>query len=307
MLPAARVLPEERVFPEARVLPAPRGSARAVGATPRERTNHDGAGHAHQSRQGGISAPRGRKPSCAPYEMAPQNLCPEAHDAACCVCGGSEATDDNDLALCDNCDRGFHQRCHNPRVAHFGSPDDQWFCGRCVAELADSRGLRSSVGDFVWARLGTTSPPWPAQIVKVDFSTATDPKPFWVQFFDVGKTQGAWLSEHFVQPWSEGPKIAGVKDAKRRRALELAKQAGAEDLDAPRTSEAQSETPLPARPRADTRPGVASETPSKRKREQQELALDVGREAEEIQSLLAKARGRQQKLQAHLGTSGHAD
>jgi len=59
----------------------------------------------------------------------------DALEAVCCICGSGEATDDNDLALCDRCNRGFHQRCHTPPIVSFGGPDEDWFCGECRAAM----------------------------------------------------------------------------------------------------------------------------------------------------------------------------
>lgn len=159
--------------------------------------------------------------------LAPENLCPEALEAKCCVCNSGEAADENDLALCDRCDRGFHQLCHSPPVDFFGNPDDQWFCAECTEELIKQRGLSFTVGDFAWVRAPVESQPWPSRVLRIDFSSLADPKPYWVQFFDTGASQGAWVGEAQVTAWQDGPSFDDVRDARRKLAVRLAEGDGA--------------------------------------------------------------------------------
>lgn len=161
----------------------------------------------------------------AKAKLAPENLHPEAMSASCCVCNNDDATDENDLALCDRCDKGYHQLCHTPPVKAFGNPDDQWFCAECTEELATERSLRLRVPDLAWVRFPMDSPHWPARVLRIDFSSLADPKPYWVQFFDTGSVTGAWVSDEQVVPWSEGPALSDVRDARRRLAVRLAEAA----------------------------------------------------------------------------------
>lgn len=57
----------------------------------------------------------------------------EAEDAVCVVCGGGEADDANDIAVCDRCLCPFHQRCCHPHVTaqELGEEDEEWWCRRC--------------------------------------------------------------------------------------------------------------------------------------------------------------------------------
>eukprot|EP00928_Gymnodinium_smaydae_P035330 TRINITY_DN24883_c0_g1_i1.p1 TRINITY_DN24883_c0_g1~~TRINITY_DN24883_c0_g1_i1.p1 ORF type:complete len:661 (-),score=131.49 TRINITY_DN24883_c0_g1_i1:184-2037(-) len=172
------------------------------------------------------------------------NLCPEAMTAKCCVCNSDEADDTNDLGICDRCDRAFHQRCHDPPVRFFGRPEEQWFCAPCAAALARERGLTHSRGDFVWARVPADAAPWPARLLHVDFASATDTRPYWVQFFDSGPSLGSWVSESQVLPWSSGPALADVRDSKRRLAVRLAEADGAPSTRGGQGSAAMEPKPL---------------------------------------------------------------
>lgn len=169
------------------------------------------------------------KPKARRAPAAALAICSEAWNAVCSVCRGGETSGNNDIGLCDGCDKAFHQQCHRPPVATFGSPDDQWFCTTCAEALARQRGLRHRVGDFVWARLAVNAQPWPAQVLRMDFSSPKDPRPYWVQFFLPDKNEGAWLGDAFVQPWPQAPRTS-VLGAGRLVAVKLAEVAGAAAL-----------------------------------------------------------------------------
>lgn len=46
---------------------------------------------------------------------------------------GGEATDENDIAICDKCRVPYHQDCHAPplRPEDLGEEEDEWWCSRC--------------------------------------------------------------------------------------------------------------------------------------------------------------------------------
>ena len=46
---------------------------------------------------------------------------------SCSICGGT--SDDENMLLCDNCEKGFHMYCLSPIVAVV--PSGEWFCGNC--------------------------------------------------------------------------------------------------------------------------------------------------------------------------------
>ena len=64
-------------------------------------------------------------------------------------------------------------------------------------------------------------------MLRIDFSSLADPRPYWVQFFDAGPPEGAWVGEAHVKSWAEGPSFEGIKEARRRNAVRLAEEAGA--------------------------------------------------------------------------------
>ncbi|ETS82382.1 hypothetical protein PFICI_04258 [Pestalotiopsis fici W106-1] len=51
-------------------------------------------------------------------------------DEVCIICSKPDSTARNQILLCDNCDRGFHQKCYNVPVI----PKDDWFCKDCLQE-----------------------------------------------------------------------------------------------------------------------------------------------------------------------------
>jgi len=241
---------------------------------------------------------------CQPSKrkLAPENLCPEALDAICSVCGAGEAADHNDLALCDMCDKGFHQQCHNPPVAFFGNPDDQWFCGSCTMELARQRGLRLAIGDFAWVVVPGDAQPWPARVLRIDFSSLADPRPYWVQFFDTGPNTGSWVSEGHVSPWSEGPAFGDIREARRKLAVRLAEADGAPPLN-PNVQQAPVK-PLPAFSRSAI-PGcpttVAHATaPSSRRRNETVTNSALMRKVDEIREQIEASQKRQRLLEEEI-------
>ena len=59
----------------------------------------------------------------------------DVEDVACARCGDGDATDENDILMCDGyCDRAFHQRCVVPPVKTDEIPDE-WLCPLCDARV----------------------------------------------------------------------------------------------------------------------------------------------------------------------------
>jgi len=252
-------------------------------------------------------------------KLAPENLCPEALEARCTVCNKNEATDDNDLAMCDRCDKAYHQKCHDPPVERFGNFEDDWYCASCTAELLKMRGLTIAEGDFVWARFGD-APVWPGRVLRVDFSSLTDPKPYWVRFYDPkNKSEGAWMSDTHVEPWSKGPSFASVRDAQRKLAVRLAEADGAAPISgcgpqAPRTPLPRlgASTPrlVPSAPPPQKRPRTEA-TPRRRLRRASDdaaagdgssaaPAVMLSQQAAEVQQLIDAAKARQARLEREI-------
>lgn len=67
-------------------------------------------------------------------------------DVACIICGGLDSDEPNEIVLCDNCDRAFHQLCYDVPVI----PEDEWLCKDCRPDLGDLVPLGSgrAIGDL---------------------------------------------------------------------------------------------------------------------------------------------------------------
>jgi len=237
--------------PKARGRGHPRRGADSEEGTPSEGNDDDeseadlnGTPEASKARRSVMVGVGSRKRKTAPEEAG--ESCPELDDAICSVCNQDHAPSGNDLALCDKCDRGFHQMCHDPIVSSFGSSTDQWFCINCVKDLAKERNLKAKLGDFVWGIFSPGAPPWPARIHQIDFVSLADPRPYWVQYFDSGHPEGSWLGESNLLLWSEGPKFASIKESRRRLAVRMAEGDGA----APISSNGVAQAAIKALPKA---------------------------------------------------------
>lgn len=53
-------------------------------------------------------------------------------DEICVICSKPDYTRSNQIVFCENCDKGFHQRCYEIPVI----PEDDWFCRDCLQENA---------------------------------------------------------------------------------------------------------------------------------------------------------------------------
>eukprot|EP00930_Biecheleria_cincta_P004879 TRINITY_DN105808_c0_g1_i1.p1 TRINITY_DN105808_c0_g1~~TRINITY_DN105808_c0_g1_i1.p1 ORF type:complete len:701 (+),score=159.39 TRINITY_DN105808_c0_g1_i1:76-2103(+) len=266
------------------------------------------------TRQGGIARRISMK-----GKLAPENMFPEALNANCCKCGKGEATDDNDLALCDRCDRAFHQFCHDPPVERFGNAEDQWFCMDCTKALSKLRELRLGVGAFAWVQTSGDPHPWPAKVLRLDFSSLADPKPYWVQYCDTGAPQGNWVGEKEIIPWEEGPSFDQVLQARRRNAVRLAEGAGAPPISnvasrsksytAPVSRVSQSSRTAPGKKRGADPAASANVQKRQRRRRATEEEDDEEEEEEdpqqaeqvlEMRRLIQEARERQRALERQI-------
>ncbi|KAJ2448186.1 hypothetical protein EV183_005559 [Coemansia sp. RSA 2336] len=57
----------------------------------------------------------------------------------CQLCGYGESFSYNQIILCDGCDVGVHQMCHDPVVMEEELVSDQWFCSMCRQQTAAKR------------------------------------------------------------------------------------------------------------------------------------------------------------------------
>ncbi|RDD42331.1 Metal-response element-binding transcription factor 2 [Trichoplax sp. H2] len=61
------------------------------------------------------------------------HLHPELSKEACKTCHGEVSEVPNLIVICDNCDQGYHQKCHIPQVSDsLLKPDIQWICRYCI-------------------------------------------------------------------------------------------------------------------------------------------------------------------------------
>ena len=65
-----------------------------------------------------------------PVDMTPERWEEKLENMPCSICGHlDQESDDADMLLCDNCNRGFHTYCLNPPVLQI--PKEQWYCQQC--------------------------------------------------------------------------------------------------------------------------------------------------------------------------------
>lgn len=69
----------------------------------------------------------------------------EDEDIVCCVCDDGTSEEPNEIILCDVCNQGYHQRCHNPPVdsskideSEEATDHKDWFCATCSYILNQS-------------------------------------------------------------------------------------------------------------------------------------------------------------------------
>lgn len=64
----------------------------------------------------------------------------EEDEDVCEICLKPDSNPPNEIIICDGCDLGFHQKCHNVPVI----PEDDWFCKNCSQEDASKTPQRPS-------------------------------------------------------------------------------------------------------------------------------------------------------------------
>lgn len=65
-------------------------------------------------------------------------LQPAREDGGCVICQHPYDSPENQIVLCDNCDRGFHQLCYSPAIEnkYVEIPDLEWNCYLCDQPLS---------------------------------------------------------------------------------------------------------------------------------------------------------------------------
>jgi hypothetical protein len=79
-------------------------------------------------------------------------LQPAREDGGCVLCEQIYDDPDNQIVLCDHCDRGFHQLCYSPTIdSKFAEVlDKEWLCHACTMPLSttSSQGLSAMTEDM---------------------------------------------------------------------------------------------------------------------------------------------------------------
>lgn len=68
-----------------------------------------------------------------PATMSPEKWEKKLDDMPCMICKKVEDSDDNQMLLCDECNRGYHALCLNPPLTEI--PKEEWFCPECIDKM----------------------------------------------------------------------------------------------------------------------------------------------------------------------------
>ena len=79
----------------------------------------------------------------------------EEDEDVCEICLKPDSNPPNEIIICDGCDLGFHQKCHNVPVI----PEDDWFCKNCSQEDAAKTPQRPSAAAAAAAAAPPTDAP----------------------------------------------------------------------------------------------------------------------------------------------------
>ncbi|KAF9106123.1 hypothetical protein BGX29_010472, partial [Mortierella sp. GBA35] len=87
-----------------------------------------------------------------PYKRQLQDHQPAREDGGCVICCQIHESNGNQIVLCDNCDRGFHQQCHHPHIdnKYIEIAELEWICYACSLPLSttSSQGLSALTEDM---------------------------------------------------------------------------------------------------------------------------------------------------------------
>ncbi|KAJ3042941.1 hypothetical protein HDV00_006248 [Rhizophlyctis rosea] len=87
--------------------------------------------------QGKENRSRGKGKDKDKNSVLPDNYIPLTGEELCEICGGGE--NDEQMLLCDGCNRGYHLYCLNPPMASI--PTTDWFCMKCLKVSGNDYGF----------------------------------------------------------------------------------------------------------------------------------------------------------------------
>lgn len=106
----------------------------------------------------------------------------EDEDIVCCICDDGRSEPPNEIILCDVCQQGYHQKCHNPPVdsskideSEDTSDHKDWFCATCSYILNQSN--RAKLGASAQQLQQPPTQTQPKQLPTQAKQPQTQPKP----------------------------------------------------------------------------------------------------------------------------------
>lgn len=76
-----------------------------------------------------------------PATMSPEKWERKLDDMPCMICKKVEDSDDNQMLLCDECNRGCHVLCLTPPLTEV--PKEEWYCPECIDKLCKKENKES--------------------------------------------------------------------------------------------------------------------------------------------------------------------
>ena len=68
-----------------------------------------------------------------PATMSPEKWEKKLDNMPCMICQKVEDSDENQMLLCDECNRGYHALCLNPPLTSI--PKEEWYCPECLDKV----------------------------------------------------------------------------------------------------------------------------------------------------------------------------
>lgn len=89
-------------------------------------------------------------------------------DILCYCCGSGRSERPNEIVICDVCNRGWHQKCHKPKITEdiIEDEDTPWHCRLCVYALGSKNSLELEIEEdaLVESDKGCASPRSPKKV-----------------------------------------------------------------------------------------------------------------------------------------------